>query len=423
MSVTIPSFAFRTGPSVYIALAVFLLVVQAALFAQTATPIYSFSAPPDVVGVRSQLVFDAAGNAYGTSETGGAYNYGGVFQLTPPAFPGGPWVETIIHSFDGGPNGTAGPNQLAIDTLGNLYGTTQAGKGAGCQSSACGRVFTLVRPSSPSGAWGFHVLHRFAGGIGDGSNPVFGVVLIGNKKYGTTMNGGPNGGGIVYELAPSNEGYTEKIIYSFPGYSGDGSLPVGLTRDAEGNLYGVTLGGGAGGGVVFKLTPPASGSGSWTESVLFSPDNATYGNELADAPVLDKAGALWGTTQYGGPGNAGTLFRLSPPSVSGGQWQPTLIHAFDLNTEGLQNGALLYERSANTVYGMTPGLNVNCGSIFQVTETSSGVWTYSTAYTFSSPAVGCNPNLPLNLDGSGNLFGVALDGGANGYGSAFQFTP
>jgi hypothetical protein len=403
-----------------------LLLACASLAGQTVTPIYSFNS--DLFSPAGPLVFDSAGNAFGTMKSGGAYGYGGIFELSPPAVAGGSWTMSIIHSFDYGEYNTASPNQLAIDAAGNLYGTTMYSPDEGClPEGICGLVFKLSPPPQAGDAWGFRRMHEFAGGTTDGAKPDFGVVLIGGNVYGTSTSAGAYGSGAVYEIVQSAGNFTENIIYNFGVYALDGVNPVGLTRDADGNLYGVTTSGGQGddsGGIVYKLSPPASGSGLWTETVLYILNSTTVGSEPVEAPVFDVDGGLWITTSVGatGSGLAGTLIRLRRPEPGSSQWQATVIYNFEMNTDGPINGGLLDQ--ARTVYGINAGLGVNCGSIFQVTQSSvTGAWTYSTPYNFTDSSVGCNPEVPLSMHPSGQIFGLANDGGANGYGTAFQFIP
>jgi uncharacterized repeat protein (TIGR03803 family) len=391
--------------------------------AQTITPLYSFAGSTDTFGVKGPLVFDSAGNAYGSSTDGGAYGYGGVFQLTPPATSGGAWTETVIYSFDAGVYNTAGADSLAIDHQGNLYGTTQSGKNQNCINSVCGTAYKLLHPPKSGGAWTYRLLHAFKGGKTDGNNPIWGVVIVGNNIYGTTLNGGPNGEGVLFQLSPSGTTYTETLIHSFPDSSSDGYFPVGLTADNAGNLYGVTLGGGPNdGGIVYKFSP--SSGGGWTETTVFSPDPTTYGDELAIPPVLDGSGAIWGVTQYGGSGEAGTLFRLHP--ASGGLWTPELIHSFYQATDGYQ---LFFDRSTHTLYGVIAAFNVvgsgGCGYIYQATQSSGGIWQFAPAFNFSpaSLGMGCMPYYPMSMNASGTLFGLSQTGGTNGDGLAFQFAP
>jgi uncharacterized repeat protein (TIGR03803 family) len=151
---------------------------------------------------RAPLIFDAAGNLYGTTEYGGTYydsDLGTVFELTPTA--GGGWTETVLHNF----NGTDGEfpySSLIFDGAGNLYGTTSAG---GTYSSClsgyyCGTVFELT--PAAGGGWTETVLHSFGNGT-DGYSPSAGLIFdAAGNLYGTTPHGGTYEGGTVFEVTP-----------------------------------------------------------------------------------------------------------------------------------------------------------------------------------------------------------------------------
>jgi uncharacterized repeat protein (TIGR03803 family) len=193
----------------------------------------------DGVGPQAGLVIDAAGNLYGTTVGGGAFDRGSVFELTPGA--GGTWTETVLYSFGGGvPQGS-----LILDAAGNLYGTTYVG---GVYGNG-GTVFEL-RPKA-GGGWTKKVLHSFNPNNGkDGHNPVAGLIFdTAGNLYGTTYGGGAHctGCGTVFELTrTAGGGWKEKILHSFSHNSNDGFDPVaGLILDAAGNLYGTTAYGGA----------------------------------------------------------------------------------------------------------------------------------------------------------------------------------
>ena len=185
------------------------------------------------------VVLGTNGNLYGTTEYGGAYNQGTVFQLTPSG------TEIILWNFGNGMDGANPTAGVVLDMNGNLYGTTANGGVYGD-----GTVFELT----PS--WTETILHSFDNNDIDGIHPYAGLVLdkAGNL-YGTTVSGGGSSGaaGIVFEMTPSG---TETILYTFGG-SPDGSFPWGgVVFDTSGNLYGTTLSGGHNGvGTVFKLTP------------------------------------------------------------------------------------------------------------------------------------------------------------------------
>jgi uncharacterized repeat protein (TIGR03803 family) len=255
---------------------------------------------------QAGLIFDAAGNLYGTTAFGGYYGlqtgYGTLFELTPAG--GGSWTEQVVHNFNhdftDGDEPYAG---LIVDAAGNLYGTTSGGGTIGY-----GTVFELT--PTGGGTW-TEVLHSFGDGT-DGLYPWAGLIFdAAGNLYGTTSEGGTYDGGTVFELTPAaGGGWTEKVLHSF-GNGNDGAYPhyAGLIFDAAGNLYGTTSGGGTyGGGTVFELTP--AGGGSWTETVLHSFGNGTDGAEPYAGLVFDAVGNLYGTTLGGGTYNYGTVFEL-----------------------------------------------------------------------------------------------------------------
>lgn len=221
------------------------------------------------------LVLDAEGNLYGTTTSSGAYNGGTVFELSPRA--GGGWAEKILHYFDfAARDGFAPQAGLIFDAAGNLYGTTENGGTGHCvtygerQITGCGTVFKLS-PSSGSGRTET-VLYSFQTNGSDGWYPM-GNLTFDNEGnlYGTTNAGGAGsctnvdgaflGCGIVFELSPSSGGaWTETVLHEFQNNSVDGMNPTGdVILDSSGNVYGTTFGGGnagkTGGGTVFEITP------------------------------------------------------------------------------------------------------------------------------------------------------------------------
>jgi uncharacterized repeat protein (TIGR03803 family) len=177
-----------------------------------------------------------------------------------------------------------------------------------------GIAYRLTPRSSGEGPWDETVLHTFSGA--DGSSPNGDLILKGHILYGTTAYGGTSDFGTVYALkAPSgkHDKWRQTVIYNFSG--ADGHLPYnGLTKGSDGSLYGTTVEGGTigkhGYGVVFRLTPPATGEKTWTQTVLHSFDNKD-GNSPG-VVLLDKSGAIYGNAQYGARDNTGTAFEILP---------------------------------------------------------------------------------------------------------------
>jgi uncharacterized repeat protein (TIGR03803 family) len=240
------------------------------------------------------VVFDKAGNFYGTTLLGGAYGNGTVYEVTHAG------VESILYSFAGGTDAVNPGSGVTFDSQGNLYGTTSFGGANGV-----GAVYEL----SPSGSgWTETVLYSFQG-LDDGQNPLGGVILdkAGNI-YGGTFDGGVNGGGTVYELSPSNGAWTLTVLYSFTG--GYGGPYNKLAFDTKGNLYGATEGEGANGlGLVFKLTPA---NGEWEFTDLYDFVGGNKGGEPYGAVAVDKQGNIFGTADLGGKDNQGVIFEIIP---------------------------------------------------------------------------------------------------------------
>jgi len=271
---------------------------------------------------NSPLVFDPAGNLYGTTGGGGAYGSGTVFELTPKA--GGGWEHRILHNFGHDAGDGSGPqSDLIFDAAGNLYGTTFLGGlyGTPYCGGGCGVVFELS--PTVSGGWAEKIIYKFgpANSCVDGCGPNPRLILdaSGLGLYGTTQEGGALGLGALFELMPAGSGrWKERVVHSF-GNSTDGWGPdPGLIFDAAGNLYGATNYGGNGTncgvdscGTVFKFTPIAGGG--WAETILHSfSNNGVDGYDPSGALVFDDSGSLYGVTRGGGAYNSGTMFKITP---------------------------------------------------------------------------------------------------------------
>ncbi len=243
------------------------------------------------------LVFDKAGNIYGTTHVFGAYNNGTVFEISPS---GKTWTEQTLYEFGAtSTDGITPAAGLTIDEEGNLYGTTPLGGMYGN-----GAVFKISRSDS---GWTETVLYNFQG-TSDGANPVVGLILSKHGKlYGTTFDGGVNGGGTVYELSPAGNEWNFSVIYSFTGgYSGPYNK---LTLDHKGSIYGFTNAEGAYGlGSIFKLTPK---HGSWTYTNLYDFPGGNKGGLPYGSLAVDEDGHIFGTASIGGSKNQGLVFEIT----------------------------------------------------------------------------------------------------------------
>jgi uncharacterized repeat protein (TIGR03803 family) len=251
---------------------------------------------------NGDLLFDNAGNIYGTTFSGGdlqacgGFGCGVVYKLTPN---GGGWTQSVIHAFTGGSDGATPYSGLTPDSDGNFYATTVEGGAHGY-----GTVYKL----SPTGSgWTKTVLYDFQNST-DGKWPVGGLVIdVTGNLFGAAEVGGSGGGGTVYKLANPNGQWIFSIVYSFSGHAGPYSK---LTMDAAGDLYGSTYGdGSAGVGMVFKLT--RSGSG-WIFGLLHDFTGGSDGMSPLGGVALDASGRVYGTAQMGGAYGQGVVFQITP---------------------------------------------------------------------------------------------------------------
>ncbi len=347
-------------------------------------------------------------------------------------------AETVLYSFAGGTTDGAAPySGLVMDANGNLYGTTSfGGMGSTSSNSGNGTVFKLTLGSG--GAYTETVLHFFAGGATDGTQPGSLIMDANGNLYGTTVSGGVSNFGTVFKLTPGAGGtYTETVLYSFAGGATDGAQPDDLIMDASGNLYGTTSGGGSSNtGTVFKLTPGAGGT--YTETILYTFLGYTAGDGSSPVGlVMDAHGNLYGTTSSGGPSNTGTVFKLTPGA--GGTYTETVLYSFSGTIAGpggdgaVPQAGVIMDASGN-LYGTTElGGHYSSGTVFKLTPGTSGAYTETILYSFEGTALygttgtidAENPKCVLVMDASGNLYGTTTNGGTGSFpdGTVFKLTP
>ncbi len=304
---------------------------------------------------------------------GSSSGCGTVFNLKPlpsiPPNPITPWNETVLHTFVKTDGANAYGGDLIFDVAGNIYGTTYNG-GTGACFGGCGVVYKMT-PSG--GTWTQTVLYNFQPGT-DASHPWAGVIFDqSGNLWGTTVAGGTFGKGTIYQLIPSGGGsWTENIVYNFTG-GADGDSPyAGLAFDPSGNVYGATVGGGTdSGGTVYKLTPSG---GSWILTTLKS-FSGTSG-QLARGPfgrmLLDAAGNIYGATFTGQPYGFGSAFKLAPDGSGG--YTYTSLHDFTGGLDGGHPRSYLVMDKNGKLYGATAvggsGNPTNCvgacGVVYQI---------------------------------------------------------
>jgi uncharacterized repeat protein (TIGR03803 family) len=341
----------------------------------TESVLYAFRGGEDGRSPVGNLAFDTQGNLYGTASSGGnpscQFGCGTVYELSPPITQGGAWTETTVYSFTGGSDGEVPNAGLVFDRAGNLYGTTALGGSMRLcdgQNLGCGTVFELSPPGVPGGAWTERILYSFTGGS-DGALPLASVVLddAGNL-FGSAAQGGDQNCmcGTVFELSPSGgRASTQTVLHAFTGIDGDGAYPgpAGLFIDKSGELAGTTQSGGSQlAGTVFGLRPPPIPGGEWAYGVLYN-----FGSPSSivspEAGVILVDGMLDGTTFYGGSHELGTIFQLSRTRDKA--WNETALFNFNGLDGGNPEAGLLLHNGA--LFGTTTkGGSANAGTVFRI---------------------------------------------------------
>jgi uncharacterized repeat protein (TIGR03803 family) len=366
------------------------------------------------------LVADAAGNLYGQAN-GGTYGAGVVFKLTPQA--NGTYSSTLLYVFPGvsaaGLPDYGGNGPLVFDTAGNLYGASGGGT-YNTTLNGCGTVYELS--PSASGTWTKTTVYAFAC-TPDGNQPNGKLTFdSAGNLYGTTVYGGANNYGTVFELSPNGQGgWTETTLYSFTGQTDGGYPTANLVLDKSGNIYGSTTVGGEllacvtsngdpeGCGVYFELTHDSDGI--WSESVLYAL-LATDGLDTVQL-AFGSDGYLYGVASVGPYQNYnnhgyGLLFRLS--SASGGGWTYTILYAFEGGPDGAGPTSLFLGNDGNwygsTYAGGTLSTCTSCGTIFSITPKTSYPWKDKILYQFGHTGQGTNPTGVIS-DQAGNLYATA----------------
>ena len=419
---------FSAKWSTVTSIAILVLVGSVLAVGQTERVVHRFQGGNDGFQPEGGLITDQAGNLYGMTTAGGAHKRGAVFKL---AKQDGRWAKTVLYTFNGAGDVGFPVGKLIFDQIGNLYGVTaQYGSGPG------GMVFELTPQGS---TWAETVIYTFPAKVFSGGD--LALDEAGNL-YGATFNGGQYGEGAVFELTPSQGGWTETTIYSFNHMHNGVFGPVtGPIINSAGNLYGVVQNGDNNSdGAVWELKSPTTQGGAWTEKVLYKFQGGNNGQNPAGQLMFDGKGNLDGVTYGGGAFNNGTVFQLVRQGTS---WTETVLYSFcsqsNCSDGALPEAGLIADVKGN-LYGTTTaggnnqdcGSNGNapCGTVFQLTPpaTQGGAWTEIVLHNFTSGDVdGYFPNSPLVHGKFGGLWGMTYWGGdlteacgTNGCGTVFS---
>jgi hypothetical protein len=410
------------------------IAVSRSAQAQTFTVLHTFTGGADGASPFTGLTMDRGGNLYSTAINGGtgsctgySIGCGTVFRMSHS---GSDWIFAPLYSFQAGgsDDGEFPAGRVAIAPDGVLYGTTSAGgEPAGCSPYAgCGTIFSLRpspdRPDTVLSPWTETILYRFRGNP-DGNAPAGDLTFdAAGDLYGITEAGGSNAGfGTVYELARSNGGWSESVLYNFTQPPDGGYPKSGVIFDQSGSLYGTaSLDGADYAGTVYQLTPSGS---SWSPNLLYTFTDGLDGGEPIAGLIFDNIGNLVGATAGGSQG--AVVFRMTP---SNGGWSYTPIYTFSPEDYAGPEATLVMDALGN-LYGTLPGYNAGhlYGSVFKLTPTEGG-WVYTDLHDFTGGSDGGNPLGSLILDLQGNLYGTAAFGGSTqrcslGCGVVFEITP
>ncbi len=335
---------------------------------------------------------------------------GTVFELSPPTTTGGTWTETILYSFQGTLNNATDGFQpyagVVFDAAGNLFGTTRVGgTGFNCDGIAgdCGTVFELSPPVVPGGQWTETIVHNFGSWLYDGGNPVAPLIISQGRLFGTTSAGGRYscsdgdssfGCGTVFQLDPPSKSGGQWTEHSVPlGQSQGGWYANGaLVRGTDGKLYGTTVFGGPGAcgnanvtlgcGTVFQITPAITMPHLGPLKTIYNFTGGADGAFPRSSLLTDKTGSFYGVASQGGLGSTctsigggirgngtdcGTLFQVK--SASAGSWTETTLHEFQGGSDGTAPWNVIRNRAGDflgTTGAGGSGCTGGCGTFFEI---------------------------------------------------------
>ena len=383
------------GP--FIAISIVLLsavFAGSSVQAQTFTVLHTFTGGQDGQNPYYGVISDSAGNLYGSTGEGGAFNQGTIYKLD------GAGNETLLYTFTGGTDG-AHPGRLIRDTAGNLYGATSRGGDLSCFSgSGCGTIFKLTLTGTLIVISRFSALLDVPGPLArDGAG----------NLYGTSQTDGTFSWGTIFRVDKNGK---KTVLHNFNARDGIGHS--GLIRDKAGNLYGTAVIGGSHSntGTLFKLAP----TGKFAVLHTFIP--GTDGTLPQSGVIQDPSGNLYGTTWVGGAYNLGTVFKVDAVG------NETLLYSFTGVAESNPIAGVIRDSSGN-LYGTTyQGDYTHFGEVFKLDPNGNR----TVLYTFTGGADGRRPAAPVVRDAAGDLYGTTSEGGdfscdPLGCGVVFKITP
>ena len=371
----------------------------------------------------ANLLRGADGNFYGTTESGGAGGAGTIFQITSAG------VLTTLHSFIG-EDGSNPEAALIQGTDGNFYGTTYYGG-----ANNTGTAFRCT----PAGV--FTVLHSFGrlvttfdsfvGTNSDGAYPETALVQAADGNfYGTTLTGGANDAGTVYQVTPAGAFTPLVSLAASDEDNADDQrvIPSALTLGPDGNLYGTTYyGGTSDDGTVFQVTTAGvlTTIYNFGYTTTYDPNTGDYTTTGSSSPpeggvTLGPDGNLYGTTQFGGTGSRGTVFQVTTAGAA------TTVYNFSAETYNQTTGLYTNADGGNPVAPLLLGAD---GNLYSVTNGGgpNGAGTIFRVTTAGALTVLYAPTTGFDLQGlvqgtDGNFYGDSFNGGTSNDGTVFQVT-
>ncbi len=354
-------------------------------------------------GLWSGLTLDAQGNLYGVTSGGGDYGEGSVFEVSRNTHD--KWTVTTLHSFDGH-DGAVPQGELILDEAGNLYGVTDIG---GAYDR--GTVFELT-PGSTGWALNVLYSFCEQYGCPDGGSPAAGLVRDKDGNLFGTAGGGTYGLGVLFKLTQGKKGWTESIPYTFGSRPHDATASyAALAFEKSGSLYGTSyFGGRYDHGTVFELRRESNG---WKEKLLWQFDLTDGAGPEATPAFDKSGnlyGTTPGGGEACDAGFCGTLFKLS--RKSDGTWARNEVCGFKNPQGGFEPiTGVVFDKTGNiygtTATGGTGPCYDGCGVVYKLAPRTGGKWAYTVLYDFDS-AYETPPDGQLILDAQGNLYGTAF---------------